>query len=1059
MRFTLLTLLVFFSLIINAQEICNNGIDDDNDGLIDLNDSDCDCEIIPNIPPSLIPNPSFEDHTCIPNGFSTPPDIATATNPNYLDCANSWQQASNEGSADYIHTNGFTQNVPLPIPDGNACIGFMATNYTGQFGSGTTVESVAACLIAPLPSGTDCTISFDFATGFNTNNSTTMPQGPYNVTIYGTPNCNDIPWSTQSCPSDNGSFVELGYFSYTPNSSWENLEITFTAPFDVEAIAISGPCDIPNYFTGTLGSSGALPYFYLDNIVLNQTIPQDALDLSIEQTGGMCAGDLTITSSTTNTGTYQWYLDGVAIIGETNSTLNVATNGYAQGEYTLVLSVNGSCITESTTVVGTSITTSISSDVTLCSSIETTITATGGTNYLWDNGLAGNPSHTVSPTTTTTYSVTISDDNDCSNIETVTVTISNDLFPSLISNYNCLTNSYTLLLDTVYDTYAWSTGSTIPNMMTSSSNTYSVTVSENGCQGNASINITIPEEFNLELTPVNETCYGYADGQIMANVSGGTLPHTFLWNNSSSSQNINNLSGGLYSLTVTDANNCIVTSDTSVLAIPAELNISENVTNNNCFGENNGSIITDITGGTPPYTYSWTHGLTTENINYLMAGTYSLTVSDANNCTSNTSVNVTEPNAITVSLPANTTICKSTDFNIQSSLAGGTEPYEFLWSNNSLTDNITINITDSTSYTLTVTDNNNCSVSQIISVNTYSLPSLTSFADKDTVCPGDPVLISSEITGGREPYIYTINNNVSGLTETVYPDITNTYNTQVIDACNNTDNANISIFTYYVPVLSISSDILNGCEDLVVNFNEGNDINTAIYSWDFGDNNNNSASGTATPKHIYEQAGIYTVSLELITEDGCRAQQTITNMITVYPTPNAMFEIADQDVSFLTPTIAFTNYSTDNYYNYWNFGDGAMSNNINPTHKYNNIDYYNVSLIVESIYGCLDSAIQQITINNEFTLYAPTAFSPDNDNINDGFKIVGNGIDTDNFELRIYDRWGEIIWKTNDMYEEWNGSTRNNNKKVQNGTYVWLVVCNDFNNIEQTKSGTVTVIK
>jgi gliding motility-associated-like protein len=182
-------------------------------------------------------------------------------------------------------------------------------------------------------------------------------------------------------------------------------------------------------------------------------------------------------------------------------------------------------------------------------------------------------------------------------------------------------------------------------------------------------------------------------------------------------------------------------------------------------------------------------------------------------------------------------------------------------------------------------------------------------------------------------------------------------------------------------------------------------------------------------------------------------------MITVFSKPKAMFEATPEVVTFINPEVEFYNLSTDNYYNYWYFGDGEMSSSANPYHNYSQVGEYNVLLVVESEYGCVDSVKQHISVKDEFTLYVPTAFSPDNDGINDSFKAVGNGIDVNNFSLRVYDRWGEVIWETDNFYEEWNGSAKNNNKIVQNGTYKWLIICKDFNGVEYAKSGNVTVIR
>ena len=109
-------------------------------------------------------------------------------------------------------------------------------------------------------------------------------------------------------------------------------------------------------------------------------------------------------------------------------------------------------------------------------------------------------------------------------------------------------------------------------------------------------------------------------------------------------------------------------------------------------------------------------------------------------------------------------------------------------------------------------------------------------------------------------------------------------------------------------------------------------------------------------------------------------------------------------------------------------------------------------------HGCKDTAHYTITIKEEYTFYAPTAFSPDYDGINDFFHVFGTGIDNDNFKLIIYDRWGEPVFESEDIYKGWDGRAKGDNL-VKTGVYTWVCVFKDFKAIEHTKAGTVTVIR
>ncbi len=607
--------------------------------------------------------------------------------------------------------------------------------------------------------------------------------------------------------------------------------------------------------------------------------------------------------------------------------------------------------------------------------------------------------------------------------------------------------------------YSWSNGESNSSIDSLITGIYTLLVTDsNQCIAQANIEIYEPSQLGLALTTTQLLCYGDSNGIANCIVTGGTPQYSYSWSNGETSQNIENLIGGLYTVTVTDANYCSVIGTVEITSVNQPLELNYSTINNHCFGNNTGSIYTTISGGTPPYQYDWGHNIHDVNLIELHAGTYSLTVSDANNCKIQSVIPITEPSKLTCSLPNDTKVCKNSDFNIQSSTQGGTAPYQFYWNTGNITDNITVNINDSSYYSITVTDANACIATDQINIKTYNMPNLISTANFDTVCPGNPVLISSQINGGAKPYTYTINGDIANISQTVYPNQVNNYITQIVDACGNTASANINIYTYNIPQISISSDVLQGCPPLVVNFNDGSGITNANYNWTFGNNDNN-YNNSNNPTHIFDESGIYNVSLEITTKEGCKIQQTINNMITVFSKPEAMFEVNTEVVNFIKPSVDFINLSSENYYNFWYFGDGNMSNETNPYHSFSQIGEYNIMLIVESENGCVDSVKHHIKVKDEFTLYVPTAFSPDGDGINDTFKAVGNGIDTDNFHIAIYDRWGEIIWESNDIEREWNASAKNNNQTVQNGTYKWLIICKDFNGNEHTKSGNVTIIR
>jgi hypothetical protein len=234
-------------------EICDNAIDDDGNGLIDLNDPTCDCQSAD--PLSLIPNPSFEDTNCCPS------------NNGELYCAASWIQAS-EATTDYYHRCGYFMRyqftVPLPLPDGDAYIGFRNGRYIGN-GNPNWKEYTGACLRSPLLAGTPYT--FQFHIGFiDAENSP-----PMDVVLYGTTDCKNLPFGIGDrefgCPTNGPNWRVLGKVSVQGDHVWLPFEITTIPPEDITAIAIGPDCDKLNIHYDVKDKRVVFPVEHNDIIV------------------------------------------------------------------------------------------------------------------------------------------------------------------------------------------------------------------------------------------------------------------------------------------------------------------------------------------------------------------------------------------------------------------------------------------------------------------------------------------------------------------------------------------------------------------------------------------------------------------------------------------------------------------------------------------------------------------------------------------------------------------------------------------------------------------------
>ena len=287
-------------------EICDNALDDDGDGLIDLHDPDCDCQIAE--PVSLIPNPSFEEMSCCPQTRGS------------LYCADTWIQAS-EATTDYLHSCGWfgwpDLPIPLPLPDGQACIGFRNGRFGIDNSNPNWKEYTGACLTSPLKAGT--TYKFQFWLGFtNYENSPGL-----NVVFYGSTDCKHLPFGSgddrYGCPLNGEGWVSLDVIYASGANTWKLQEFNVTPDEDIHAIAIGPDCTELSLLDN--------PYYFLDNLVLADV---KEFDLIISPATHPCDPDFSLRLPPRANTVYQWYRNGIALIGETNFEIKTRTEGTYQ---------------------------------------------------------------------------------------------------------------------------------------------------------------------------------------------------------------------------------------------------------------------------------------------------------------------------------------------------------------------------------------------------------------------------------------------------------------------------------------------------------------------------------------------------------------------------------------------------------------------------------------------------------------------------------------------------------------------------------------------------------
>lgn len=763
------------------------------------------------------------------------------------------------------------------------------------------------------------------------------------------------------------------------------------------------------------------------------------------------------------------------------------------------------------------------------------LTASGGTSpfvFAWSNG---GITEDLLGLTAGTYTVTITDANGCTTTSGINLVQSDPVLATInvLSNYNGFGVSCFNNLDGTIDinvaggtstyTYLWSNGATTQDVTSLPSGTYLVTVTDaNNCSDTMTTVLTQPTAMLIGVDSIsnyngyNVSCFNSSDGLISLTTSGGVSPYNFLWNNAEVTEDINSIPYGGYLITVTDANNCVLLFDT-ILTQPSDLIPVATTTsvfgdyNVSCNGSTNGAIDLNVTGGLMPYNYSWSNAASTEDINSLGAGTYSITVTDLNGCSDSTFAIITQPDSLIASINSISdyngfaiTCFGDANGSIDAGVSGGMAPYDYSWSNGAtIQDIVSLNAGN---YTLVVTDSNNCvdSISTILNeplLLVAVIDSISNYNGYGVSCNlSSNGSVYSSVSGGVAPYTYLWSNgastdDISGLNANSYilnitdlngcltntdttliePSAFNSSYTFVNPGCNGLSNGSIDFslsggvipYTFDWSNGAASEDLinipigtynlvyndLNGCVDSIsVTLIEPLVLSNNIAQQDvlcYGDSNGsidiNIIGGTLPYSFLWSNGstledvdsltqGIYFVTIT--DAQGCSRIDTIN---ITQPDPLALI---------LTSTI----YSNGHNITFYQGTDGSIDatvvGGIQP-YSYiwtsgqtqddiNNLSAGQYSLVVTDQHGCIASG--SLTLTEPFDLAMPTGITPNDDGKNDFFLVKGIEAYPDNV-LTIYNRWGNSVYKKENYLNEWRG-TNTGGQDLPEGTYFAVLEIN-----------------
>jgi hypothetical protein len=435
-------------------------------------------------------------------------------------------------------------------------------------------------------------------------------------------------------------------------------------------------------------------------------------------TNATCTGGTGTATATPANGTapftYVW----------SNGQTNATASNLVAGNYSVTVNDASGCSVTNTVTVGSTSTTLTTNTPTTTNSAcggatgSASVNPSNGTapyNYTWSNG--GN-TQTISNIAAGNYSVTITDANGC--VGSVTGIV--------VNNPNAPTASITAFTavscnggnngqataaatgGTAPYNFSWNNGANTATATGLVAGVYTANITDAAsCSGVASVTITQPTALAATVNTAataNVSCFGGNNGTASVAVSGGTGAYAYTWSNGGNAATISGLTAGVYTATVTDANLCASTLAITVTQPATALGVTANSNDISCNGAANGTATASATGGTAPYSYSWSNAANGASLNGLAAGTYTVTATDANGCVASTAaVTVTEPSALNVGITATNPNANNVgDVNI--SVGGGTTPYAYLWSNGATTQDITG--VQPGNYTVTVTDGNGC---------------------------------------------------------------------------------------------------------------------------------------------------------------------------------------------------------------------------------------------------------------------------------------------------------------------------------------------------------------
>ncbi len=698
----------------------------------------------------------------------------------------------------------------------------------------------------------------------------------------------------------------------------------------------------------------------------------------------------------------------------------------------------------------------------------TTTVASGGpvSSYLWSTGATTSGLTGISAGT---YTLTATTTGGCVSTTIVTITqpASALIMPLTKSDITCNgsgdgTATVTPSGGTAPYFITWSTGASINTITGLAAGTYTCTITDaNGCNAANNITINEPGVITVNSITINDvSCSGLTNGSCVLSISGGTGALSVSWSTTpvQTGTTANGLGMGAYTYTITDASGCNHANVINILE-PAPLNVAVLSSDPTCYGLNDGTITVNVTGGTAAYAISINTNAVANGgtISALNDGAYTVTTTDAHGCSQSQVVTLAEPMPVSIITSPNVVMCPGGFVTVYAYASGGSGVYTYGWSHGlGNNDSHIVSPAATATYTITVTDANGCASLQgstNVFVNDINLVGLT-VTGNTPVCKGQSISLSASVTGGQGSYTYVWNSGAfTGAGPHVFTPLTNTtYTVTITDDCANSLTQNIPVVVNPLPVVNLIPIITNGCGSVTFEFmNDTASTAGDTYSWVI----DGIPYSEESPTHMFVNSGTYTIQLTVVNSFGCSTTASTTATITVFPQADAVIDAVDHSISEFSPTAYFINASHFANSYAWDFGDGGTSSAEAPTHFYEEVGTYTVTLIANNQWGCADTISMEINIHPEHTLYVPNAFTPNSDGNNDIF--IAKGTNILEYQMTIFNRWGELIYTVQNMDSGWDGTY--NGDQAKEDVYVYKIRYKTNEKEVLSKEGHVSLLK